>query len=30
VSLDGECRGSQAYMALATEILNRSRIAAPA
>ncbi|HEY7675213.1 MAG TPA: ParA family protein [Burkholderiales bacterium] len=30
VSLDRECRGSQAYMALATEILNRSRIAAAA
>jgi len=30
VSLDRECRGSQAYMALATEILNRNRIAVAA
>ena len=30
VSLDRECRGSQAYMALATEILTRNRIAVAA
>ena len=30
VSLDRECRGSQAYMALASEVLSRQRIAAAA
>jgi chromosome partitioning protein len=30
VSLDRECRGSQAYMALASEVLSRQRVAAAA